>query len=170
MKLNIVKCKVPLFVIAALEEINVNPYSEFQKFYKEILFLATQIEEKKSSFYEAIKKIKLSRIRGQRAHILPDCPIDREIPVFCPIDPLSDKYLRKKTFVGEGYLLLISILIDSPLLAYETRNNGDFFHDVYPQKRYYSTQTQKTDSDLYFHNDRTAHEVRPDYIAFSNET
>ena len=29
---------------------------------------------------------------------------------------------------------------------------------------YLNTQTQKTDSDLYFHNDRTAHTVRADVL------
>lgn len=164
MRLNIIKCGTPLFVNAALEKININPYFEFQKFYKKILTLAYQIERKETNFYEALKGVRLARNRGEKVHLIRGCPIDREIPVFCNIDPLSDKYLRKKTFVGEGYLLLISLLTDSPLLAYETRNNGNFFHDVYAQEKYYFTQTQKTDSDLYFHNDRTAHEVRADYI------
>jgi L-asparagine oxygenase len=115
-------------------------------------------------FNDIFKRIVQDRSHNQQAHLLQGCPIDKAVPIFCNIDPLSDKYLRKKTFVGEGYLLLVSILINSPLLAYETRNNGDFFQDVYAQEKYYSTQTQKTDSDLYFHNDRTAHEVRPDYI------
>ncbi len=164
MRLNMIRCETPPFVNVALEKIDINPYPEFQKFYKEILAVVDQIEQRSIDFYEALKEIKLARNRGEKVHLLRGCPIDKEIPVFCNIDPLSDKYLRKKTFVGEGYLLLISLLTDSPLLAYETRNNGDFFHDVYAQEKYYFTQTQKTDSDLYFHNDRTAHEVRPDYI------
>ncbi|WP_238714869.1 MULTISPECIES: TauD/TfdA family dioxygenase [Tenebrionibacter/Tenebrionicola group] len=56
-------------------------------------------------------------------------------------------------------------LTDSPLLAYRTRNNGDFFHDVYADKKYSNTQTQKTDGELYFHNDRTAHPVRADFLS-----
>ena len=54
--------------------------------------------------------------------------------------------------------------MDFPLLGYTTRNNGDFFHDVYSHQKYTETQTQKTDKELYFHNDRTAHEVRADYL------
>jgi hypothetical protein len=61
-------------------------------------------------------------------------------------------------------LQLFATLTQTPLLAYTTRNNADFFHDVYAMSRYRSTQTQKTDGELYFHNDRTAHEVRADYL------
>jgi len=49
-------------------------------------------------------------------------------------------------------------------MVYRTRNNGDFFHDVYVHKRYLNSQTQKTDGELYFHNDRTAHPVRADFL------
>ncbi|PHM73819.1 TauD/TfdA family dioxygenase [Xenorhabdus kozodoii] len=78
---------------------------------------------------------------------------------------MNDKYRKKTTFIGESLLELFSQLTDSPLLAYQTRNNGDFFHDVYAHKKYSNTQTQKTDGELYFHNDRTAHPVRADFLS-----
>ncbi|WP_152640403.1 taurine catabolism dioxygenase TauD [Xanthomonas sp. MUS 060] len=80
-------------------------------------------------------------------------------------DPVADKYRQKKTFVAEGFLALFAELTATPLLAYSTRNNGDFFHDVYAHNRYRNTQTQKTDGELYFHNDRTAHPVRADFLS-----
>jgi len=39
-----------------------------------------------------------------------------------------------------------------------------FFQDVYYHRKYKSTQTQKSDSELYFYNDRTAHFVRADVL------
>ena len=96
---------------------------------------------------------------------LVNCPIDKAIPDLDPRDPVQDKYRQKKTFVGEAFLELVAQLFEMPLLAYTTRNNGDFFQDVHPVEAYYATQTQKTDGELYYHNDRTAHPVRPDYLA-----
>lgn len=92
------------------------------------------------------------------------CPIDKDIPVFDVNDPVKSKKLLKRSFVGEGCLDLISQYLDIPILAYTTRNDGDFFQDVYYHRKYKSTQTQKSDSELYFHNDRTAHLVRADVL------
>src|SRR5581483_677374 len=50
------------------------------------------------------------------------------------------------------------------LLAY-ARNHGDFFIDVTAINKYSGMLTGFSDSELYYHNDRTAHPVRADYIA-----
>ena len=115
-----------------------------------------------SSLCETIKRTE--KKDGKYNHLIRNLPIDQNLPMLDSDDPVNDKYLRKKTFLGESLLELVSHLLNLPLLAYQTRNNGDFFHDVYPVSKYRNTQTQKTDSDLYFHNDRTAHIVRPDYL------
>ncbi|WP_230474832.1 TauD/TfdA family dioxygenase [Dyella monticola] len=104
-------------------------------------------------------------VRKHYAHLLRNAPLDEHIPLFDHRDPIQDKYRKKKSFIGESLLELFAQLTDSPLLAYETRNNGDFFHDVYAHKKYSQTQTQKTDGELFFHNDRTAHSVRADYLS-----
>ncbi|WP_265298656.1 taurine catabolism dioxygenase TauD [Verminephrobacter eiseniae] len=113
----------------------------------------------------ACEQIRVARASGgEAAYLLRNCPLDPEIPVFDQDDPVADKYRQKKTFVGEGFLALFAELTTTPLLAYSTRNNGDFFHDVYAHNRYRNTQTQKTDGELYLHNDRTAHPVRADFL------
>lgn len=145
--------------------LNANSYKQYNKFKSEIsnFLLENKIPEQLISL---CKDIKSDRKTGETyAHLLQNCPIDFEIPLFEHENPVTDKYIKKQTFIGESFLELIAQLTDMPPLAYDTRNNGDFFHDVYAQSKYSGTQTQKTDSELFFHNDRTAHEVRADYLA-----
>jgi hypothetical protein len=124
------------------------------------------------AFPEAVKDvcaiIRNSRARNERNHFLVrNLPVDPNVPDFSSPSnggPLHAKYSVKKTFIGEAVLEMFSQLTETPLLAYSTRNNGDFFQDVISDKRYRGTQTQKTDGELYPHNDRTAHDVRPDIL------
>lgn len=110
-------------------------------------------------------------IRSQResgasnVHALRNCPIDSMLPALDPDDPVADKHAKKKTFVGETFLGLFGYLTGTPLMAYGSRNNGDFFTDVVAINRYRGMQTGFSDSELVYHNDRTAHWARADYIA-----
>lgn len=152
-------------LVSLLKGLASNPYQNYLAFNYEIKDLATsgKIPE---SFLRVCEKIRLARASGgELAYLLRNCPIDTVIPVFDQNDPVGDKYKQKKTFIGEGFLELFAQMCNTPLLAYETRNNGDFFHDVYAHNKYSNTQTQKTDGELYFHNDRTAHPVRADYLS-----
>ncbi|TDB95654.1 taurine catabolism dioxygenase TauD, partial [Micromonospora fluostatini] len=99
------------------------------------------------------------------AHVLRNCPIDEEIPVLTGADPVADKRAKKKTFVGEAFLALVAALSRTPLMAYSSRNDGDFFTDVVAIDKYHGMQTGFSDSELVYHNDRTAHWARADYIA-----
>jgi L-asparagine oxygenase len=111
-----------------------------------------------------------ARIRADResgaasAHALRNCPIDEHVPPLDQEDPLSDKYTKKTTFIGEAFLQLFGHLVGTPLLAYGSRFNGDFFTDVIAINRYRGKQTGYSGGELAFHNDRTAHPVRADYI------
>lgn len=152
------------FLFDVLNTIKSNPYKNYISFKHEITKL---IDDYKipAYFLETCSKIKDERrLRGVNAQLLRNVPIDEVIPEFDQLDPVNDKYKKKTTFIGESLLELYSQLVDSPLLAYRTRNNGDFFHDVYADKKYANTQTQKTDGELFFHNDRTAHPVRADFL------
>jgi len=110
-------------------------------------------------------------IRADRAsgscstHVLRNCPTDRDLPELGHDDPQADKYALKKTFVAEAFLELVARLAETPLLSYATRFNGDFFTDVYAIDKYSGKQTGYSDGELVFHNDRTAHPVRADYIS-----
>lgn len=142
-----------------------NPYKDYLSFKEEILSFIKEDKIPKEFLALSFTVIEDRQSGETYAHLLKNCPIDPVRPIFDHSSPVEDKYAKKNTFVGEAFLELIAQLWDMPPLAYDTRNNGDFFHDVYAQSKYSGTQTQKTDSDLYFHNDRTAHHVRADYLA-----
>ncbi len=145
--------------------ITTSPYKNYRLFKQSI----TQLIENgqvPSFFVQACEQVRQERkYQGINAHLLRNVPLDTVIPEFDQSDSVNDKYAKKMTFVGEALLEMFAQLTDSPLLAYRTRNNGDFFHDVYADKKYSNTQTQKTDGELYFHNDRTAHPVRADFLS-----
>ncbi|MFF9343118.1 MULTISPECIES: TauD/TfdA family dioxygenase [unclassified Streptomyces] len=149
----------------ALTFLGADPYKDYDKFREAIGRLIAE-GRVPAGFMTACAAVAAQRAAKETyAHVLSNCPLDADIPVFDQENPVDDKYLRKQTFVGEGMLELLAQLTATPLLSYATRNNGDFFHDVYADNRYSGTQTQKTDWELYWHNDRTAHPVRADYLA-----
>lgn len=150
---------------AILGGVSKNPYADYRTFGNAIQDLIDQ-RSIPEFFLDVMGKIVDDRSTGRSyAHVLRNCPTDVDIPDFDSEDAVFDKYKKKSTFVGEALLTLVSKLTDTPLIGYTTRNNADFFHDVYPMRRYHGTQTQKSDSELFWHNDRTAHRVRPDYLA-----
>ncbi|MFC1431092.1 TauD/TfdA family dioxygenase [Streptacidiphilus sp. N1-3] len=152
-------------LFSVLASVAKSPYEDYPAFSAAVRDVVDR-DEVPGFFQELCTTVRTQRESGESdAHVLRNCPIDEEIPLFDQEDPVADKYRKKTTFVGETFLELFGQLVGTPLLAYETRNNGDFFHDVYAVNRYTGTQTQKTDSELFFHNDRTAHPVRADFLA-----
>lgn len=148
-----------------LLDIGVNPYKAYTEFQVQIANLISSGKISKS-FVDALQKVKDDRASATTyAHVFGNCPVDDEIPQLDQDDALNDKYAKKKTFVGEGLLELQAQFLGTPILAYTTRNNGDFFQDVYADNKFNGTQTQKTDGELYWHNERTAHPVRADFIS-----
>lgn len=149
-----------------LQNLKHNPYKKYKKFKCEIGEL---LRENQKVFFDLFKIcenniINNNLIKTPKSLIMLNCPIDDDLPIYDLSDPVNDKYKTKKTFVGEAFLEVVSEIFSMPILSYTTRNNGDYFQDVYPHKDYFSTQTQKTDSDLFYHNDRTAHPIRADYL------
>lgn len=115
-------------------------------------------------FVELCSKIKSDRDNNKRMHVLKNCPIDYKIPDLNLNDPVKDKYNFKKTFIGEAFLAVFGKLLETPLFSYASRNNGDFFTDVIAIKKFQGKKTGFTDGDLIYHNDRTSHDIRADYI------
>ncbi|KVE65944.1 TauD/TfdA family dioxygenase [Burkholderia vietnamiensis] len=149
----------------ALRKLDKSPYQDYSGFHRGIGALVEN-GSIPTFFLNVCETIRNERTGQKRyAHLLRNVPLDDTIPVFDQNDPVQDKYEKKKSYVGEALLELFAQLTRTPLLAYQTRNNGDFFHDVYAHKKYSQTQTQKTDGELFFHNDRTAHPVRADYLS-----
>lgn len=147
-----------------LSDIRENPYTDYETFNQSIMSLASN-NKIPGYLVRLCGKIAQDRSNNQHVHVIRNCPIDENIPELNQDDPVNDKYKNKKTFISESFLALISNLLESPLLSYETRNNGDFFTDVIAINRFKGKTTGFTDSDLVYHNDRSAHPVRADYIS-----
>ncbi|MGW3238841.1 taurine catabolism dioxygenase TauD [Streptomyces olivaceus] len=117
-------------------------------------------------FVEVCDRIREERAAGgSQAHVLRNCPLDEDIPLLDLDDPIADKHAKKHTFVGEAFLALFGKLVATPLLSYGTRFNGAFFVDVIAINKYSGLQTGFSDSELVYHNERTAHPVRADFIS-----
>lgn len=148
-----------------LEAVGVNPYLDYPTFSHTVARVA------KSGDIPGFFAEVCSRIRDERrssvssAHVLRNCPIDDPVPELSEEQPLEDKYARKRTFIAESFLELFAQFVETPLLAYATRFNGDFFIDVVAHKKYTGQQTGYSDGELVYHNDRTAHRVRADFTA-----
>ncbi|MFD0887017.1 hypothetical protein ACFQ08_20925 [Streptosporangium algeriense] len=147
-----------------LDGVGKHPYEDYPAFSRAVRDLIDQGRVPRF-FVEAVSRIRSERESGvSQAHVLRNVPIDAEVPVLDHDDPVSDKHAKKKTFVGEALLELFNQLAGTPLLAY-ARNRGDFFTDVVAYNRFDGLFTGYSDSELYYHNDRTAHPVRADYIS-----
>ncbi|WP_158891660.1 TauD/TfdA family dioxygenase [Amycolatopsis anabasis] len=149
---------------ALLQTVDAHPYRNPVGFCREIAGLIERAEVP-PALIEVTNRIRKDRENaGPYAHVLRNCPLDEHIPLLNQDDPLADKYAKKTTFVSEAFLQLFGHLVRTPLLAYGNRFNGDFFIDVIAINAYRGKQTGYSDGELTFHNDRTAHPVRADFI------
>ncbi|OON75412.1 TauD/TfdA family dioxygenase [Streptomyces tsukubensis] len=148
-----------------LRSVAKNPYEDHEVFSRAVGDLVAR-GEVPAFFVGVCARVREDRSTGaSEAHVLRNCPLDPEIPVLDLDDPVADKHAKKKTFIGEAFLELFAQLVGTPLLSYATRFNGDFFTDVIAINRYSGMQTGFSDSELVYHNDRTAHRVRADFIS-----
>ncbi|MBK2125298.1 TauD/TfdA family dioxygenase [Fangia hongkongensis] len=148
----------------ALSQIKSHPYDSYNAFTDELdgIINSGKIP---AFFHEICHKIKEDRTTGKSsAHVLRNCPVDADIPELDQEDPFKDKLAKKKTFVGEAFLALFSKLTATPLLAYGNRFEGSFFADVIAVNKYSGYDSQFGDTELAYHNDRSAHEVRADFV------
>lgn len=151
-------------LLAVLEGVDKHPYADYPAFSRAVGDVVAR-GEVPEFFVQAVGGIREERRSGRAlAHVLRNCPIDREIPVLDHDDPVADKHAKKLTFIGEALLELFNQLAGTPLLAY-ARNSGDFFTDVVAINRYEGKFSGYSDSELYYHNDRTAHPVRADFVS-----
>ncbi|WP_331729252.1 TauD/TfdA family dioxygenase (plasmid) [Streptomyces sp. NBC_01003] len=150
---------------AVLESVAKSPYENYEDFSQAVGDVIAR-GEVPAFFTDICARIHADRSSGASdAHALRNCPLDAEIPLLDLDDPVADKHAKKRTFVGEAFLELFAQLVKTPLLSYATRFNGDFFTDVVAINRYSGMQTGFSDSELVYHNDRTAHPVRADFIS-----
>ncbi|WUH88769.1 TauD/TfdA family dioxygenase [Streptomyces sp. NBC_00433] len=148
-------------LLAVLGAVPGNPYRNHEEFVAGVAQVAAP-----PFLVEVCTRIRQDRHSGRsEAHVIRNCPVDPHVPELDLDDPVADKYRKKTTFVGEAFLALIARLTGTPLMAYGSRNNGDFFTDVIAINKYSGMKTGFSDSELPFHNDRTAHWARADHIA-----
>lgn len=147
-----------------LRKVEANPYKDYSSFAKQVKSVSYD-RELPPVLAEITQEIKHHRQSGDtNIHVLRNCPLDETIPELDNDDPVKSKYEKKKTFESETFLALFAELTGTPLLSYGSRNNGDFFTDVIAINRYSGQLTGFSDSELVYHNDRTAHDVRADYV------
>jgi len=148
-------------LLCILESVPGNPYEDHQSFVDSVALVAAP-----QFLVDACGRIREDRESGaSEAHVVRNCPIDLIVPELDLDNPVADKYAKKNTFVAEAFLALVARLTETPLMSYGSRNNGDFFTDVIAISRYSGMQTGFSDSELPFHNDRTAHWARADFIS-----
>lgn len=148
-------------ILAGVDE---HPYRDYPAFSAAVAELIER-GSVPAFFVDVAARIRAEREGGGPAiHLVGNCPIDEDLPELDHEDPVEDKHAKKTTFVGEALLELFAQLAGNPLLAY-ARNRRSFFTDVVAIKRYSGMLTGYSDSELFFHNDRTAHPVRADYTS-----
>lgn len=142
-----------------------NPYSDYPAFNDYIATLALTVASE-TGLREVCDAIAFDRIEhGNHVHILRNCPIDEALPQLDLDNPVAHKYEAKTTFIGEGFMALMSHLQRTPLFSYESRNNGDYFTDLVSFNKFKGKKTGFTDGDLIYHSDRSYHPVRADYVS-----
>jgi L-asparagine oxygenase len=148
-----------------LEKVGGNPYADYPDFSRRVAEVVAG-GAVPTFFTEVCTRIREDRRSGtSSAHVVRNCPIDEVVPELDSDHPLEDKYEKKTTFVAEAFLELLAQLVETPLLAYASRFNGDFFIDVIAHKKYAGQQSGFSGGELVYHNDRTAHPVRADFTA-----
>lgn len=147
----------------ALETISSHPYHEYEEFMQEISDLASTPRIPTSFVSFCKTQIGIDR-RYEPYVVMRNCPIDKDLPIFCFDDPVASKHELKKTFIAEGFLALYSSIMGMPPIGYINVNGGDVFQDIYPKESMKETQSQKAIGPLYFHKDLANHFVRPDYV------
>ncbi|MEW2164754.1 TauD/TfdA family dioxygenase [Streptomyces sp. NPDC007084] len=147
-----------------LKNIDASPYDDYPSFRNLVSGLIAD-GGVPARLMRAAEKIRSDRSGGvAEAHVLSNCPVDEDLPDVGNDDPSAEKKKRKTTFVGEGFLELLGQITRTPLLSYANRFGGDFFIDVIAINKYLGMQTGYNGGEVVFHNDRTAHPVRADYI------
>ncbi|NIJ14285.1 hypothetical protein FHU38_004629 [Saccharomonospora amisosensis] len=144
-----------------LLDVGGNPYFGYEDYKAAI---ATAAELVPSRFRDFCHESVLRDFSEHPFVVIGNAPIDDDLPVFDPTDPVADKYRKKKTFVAEGFLSTYAVLTGTEIIAHLTVNDGDFFHDIYPKRSMHESQSQKTLGTLRFHRDFTNHFVCPDFV------
>lgn len=146
-----------------LLEIKVNPYKAYLPF-KTAVRQAIASSDAISRFREAVALYRSQSSYESPFFFVENCPIDPFLPVFGNDDPVTEKYLKKKTYVAEGFLQMFAELSSQHPISYVNVNDGDIFQDIFPKEALKNTQSQKALGPIHFHKDLANHFVRPDFV------
>ncbi|MEO6328570.1 MAG: hypothetical protein ABIO55_06550 [Ginsengibacter sp.] len=149
------------YIYSLLISIKENPYTGYEQFIQNIRDVVSLLP---SNFLKHMEELKTRDQYEFPFVYIENCPIDRILPIFDYVDPVNSKRKLKKTFIAEGFLSLYGEMMETPAIGYINVNNGDTFHDIYPQESLKNSQSQKTMVALGFHKDLANHFVRPDHI------
>lgn len=149
---------------ATLAGIRSNPYRQHEEFRREIGALLNEdvIAANVRDMFSAIRDER--RNGGNRAFVIRNCPVDRDLPEISNEDPFTDKHRKKTAFIGETFMALYAAICSYPILSYGDRSDGDFFTDVIEITKFKESFTGYSGGDLVYHVDRAPHEVRSDYV------
>lgn len=147
----------------ALKQLTKHPYDDYPAFMTEVRELSRRVRLP-PRLVELYQGLKARDFAARPIILFGRSPIDDDLPVFDPEDPVQAKRRVKKQFVTEGFLALHAVLSETEIISHLSVNDGDFFHDIYPKESMYGTQSQKTLETLRFHKDFTNHFVSPDFV------
>ncbi|KNC68724.1 TauD/TfdA family dioxygenase [Pseudoalteromonas ardens] len=137
-----------------------NPYQDYAAFYHEVEGLVSEMTELSEHI---IKQLNELHYLQQPVVLFKNVPIDDALPIFDFHDPVAAKHKLKKTFVAEGILCFIGILMKSYPFGFASINDGDLFHDVYLKDALRDSASQKSMVSIGFHYDMGFFKVRPDF-------
>lgn len=145
-----------------LAQVTAHPFMDYAQFEAQIRDLAQQGIP--AELAEIIAAAKHRDIRRKPYFYIANCPVDRELPVLDWENPRADKLKHKKTFIAEGFLILYSVLMETPTLAYRFGGNGDQVRDVHASRALQNSHTSQTLTSFGFHKELPIRATSPDYL------
>ena len=146
-----------------LETVKSNPFQDFNAFLSEMKELK-QDPALPVSFTEWIKESKKRDLAKKPFLRISNCPTDQSLPVLDWNQPLEEKYQKKKSFIGEAFLVLYAELAGTPTLSYKNTMNGDYIRDIHPEKALRDSQSARTTRSFGFHKEIPIRPTSPDYL------
>lgn len=153
-------CQMAVYEL--LEQVTAHPFTDFAVFEAQLRDLAQR--ELPAELEDIIAAAKNRDIRRKPYFYIANCPVDRELPVLDWENPRADKLKHKKTFIAEGFLILYSILMETPTLAYRFGGNGDYIRDVHASRALQNSHTSQTLTSFGFHKELPIRATSPDYL------
>lgn len=146
----------------ALAQVTAHPFTDFAAFEAQLRELAEL--PLPAELEDIIAMAKHRDIRRKPYFYIANCPVDRELPILDWENPRADKLKKKQTFIAEGFLVLYSILLETPTLAYRFGGNGDYIRDVHASRALQNSHTSQTLTSFGFHKELPIRPTSPDYL------